>query len=158
MVCTPTTVGVTCSVALPATSVTAVPPFREIVVVPTVSLKLTAPAGTVAGVVVSLTTAVSVAVCPATTATGFTVKVVDVVSVLLKEVPVTETCWVLPATLSALSVTVIPALRLPTDCGVNCTDTSHDVPDNRDVVEVHRFVSAVFAEIEEHTSELQSPA
>jgi hypothetical protein len=41
---------------------------------------------------------------------------------------------------------MIPALRLPADSGVNCTDTSQDVLDNRDVVEVHGFVAAVFAE------------
>ena len=56
--------------------------------------------------------------------------------------PLTETCCVLPATSSVLLVTVMPALRLRTDCGVKTTDTSHGVPAESDVDNVHGFVCA----------------
>ena len=82
-----------------------------------------------------------VTVCPLFKVVGTIATAVVVVSPELKEVPLTETCCVLPATLSVLLVTVMPALRLPTDCGVKTTDTSHGVPAESDVDNVHGFVS-----------------
>jgi hypothetical protein len=76
IVCTPITVGVTCNLAVPETSGTAAPLFRETTVEPTVSVKLTLPVGTVAGVVVSLTVAVSVTGWPTVTGLGKALTVV----------------------------------------------------------------------------------
>jgi hypothetical protein len=55
-------------------------------------------------------------------------------------------CCVLEATFSVLLVTIIPALKLPTDCGVKFTDTSQTVPAESEVDEVHRFVSPALLE------------
>jgi hypothetical protein len=52
---------------------------------------------------------------------------------------------VLPETLSVSFVTVIPALKLPTDCGVNWTDTSQLKPGKSDVDEVQGLMSAELA-------------
>ena len=91
------------------------------------------------------TVAVIVTVCPAVTDDGFTDTVVAVVSPGLKLVPLTETCCVLPATLRVLFVTVMPALRLPTDCGVKFTETSQTVPADSEVDEPHGFASPPFS-------------
>ena len=77
---------------------------------------------------------------------GDTVTVVVVLRTELNPVPLTETCSVLPLTLSELLVTVMPALRLPIDCGVNRTDTSQFVPGESEVDEVQGFSSPVLAE------------
>ena len=112
-----------------------------VMVEPTVSIKVTEPVGIVDVCVRSDTVAVNVAVCPLTRVAGLIVAAVAVVSPALNDVPLTETCWVLPATLSTLSVTVMPALKLPTDCGVKVTDTSQRVPAKSKMDEVHGLVS-----------------
>jgi len=71
---------------------------------------------------------------------GDTVTVV-VVGIGLNAVPLTETCSVLPGTLSVLFVTAMPALRLPPDCGVNSTDTSQFKPSASDVDKMQGFSS-----------------
>lgn len=73
--------------------------------------------------------------------TGDTVTVVVVLRTEPNPVPLTETCSVLPLTLSELLIAVMPALRLPIDCGVNKTDTSQFVPGESDVDEVQGFSS-----------------
>ena len=95
---------------------------------------------------VSATVAVMVAVWPAVSEEGLMVTVVDVVSPALIAVPLTETCWVLPATFRVLSVTVIPALRVPAVCGVKFTATLQAAPARSDMDEVQGLVSAELLE------------
>ena len=143
--CEPAPLSVTpVSTALPAERLTALPPFSDVVVDPSVSLKMTGPVGTVevCPAVVSVTVAVIVTGCPMFAGEIFDVTATDVVSPGFRPVPLTETCCALPATLRVLFVTVIPALKLPTDCGTNVTETSQTVPLERDVEEVHGFASA----------------
>jgi hypothetical protein len=146
MVCEPIPLNTTpVSAAVPALKFTGAPPFRDIAVDPTVSVKDTAPVGTVDvwPAAVSDTVAVIVAVAPFSNDVGLTTTAVEVVSPGVKPVPLTETACVLLATLSVLFVSVIPALRLPTDCGVNCTDTLQTVPEVSEVAERHWLVDPV---------------
>ena len=61
-------------------------------------------------------------------------------------VPLTATFSAALLPLRLLLVTVMLALRLPTDCGVNSTETSHTSPAASDVPSAHRFVSPEFSE------------
>src|SRR5579863_8107891 len=61
-------------------------------------------------------------------------------------VPLTATFSVALLRLRLLLVTVMPALRLPADRGVNSTETSHTSPTASAVPSTHRFVSPEFSE------------
>src|ERR1700677_4306727 len=110
---------------------------------PTVSMKLTEPVGEfeVWPVAVSVTVAVIVTDWPLITEAGLAATVVAVLSLTFRPVPLTETCSVLPVTLRVLLVTLMPAIRLPADCGVKFTETSHNVPGDNEVEEVQGLVS-----------------
>jgi hypothetical protein len=62
-----------------------------------------------------------------------------------KPLPLTATLCVAALALRWLSVTATLALRLPAECGVNITETSHPSPGSREVLDVHRFVSELFS-------------
>ena len=149
MVCEPAVPSFTpVSVAMPPLSVTGVPLLSDIDVEPTVSRKLTAPVGMVdeCPVAVSLTVAVNVSGCPMAAEVGLMETAVAVVAALIMPVPLTRISCVVPVTLSALLVTVMPALRLPADCGVNCTETLHAVPDVNEVLNRHWLLLPVGSE------------
>ena len=77
---------------------------------------------------------------------GVTTTAVKVASAVCMPVPLTEICCVLLGTFRVLFVTVMPALRLPADCGVNCTDTLHARPTVKEVLERHWLVLPVGCE------------
>src|ERR1700721_1008444 len=110
--------------AVPPLRLTAEPLLRLVIVVPAVSVNVTEPVAVVDEWVVSDTVAGMAAGWPLTNEVGLMVTEVVVLSPGLVPVPLAETCCVLPATLSVLFVTVIPALMLPTDCGTKLTATS----------------------------------
>jgi hypothetical protein len=150
MVCVPVALKVTpARTALPVPlNVTALPLFRDVVLLPTVSVNVTPPVGIVVvwPVAVSVTIAVSETAAPVFTTVGVAATATAVESAALNPVPLTATCCVELATFRLLSVNVTLALKLPAVCGVNFKPTSHAVPAARDVVEVHRLVSLVLFE------------
>jgi hypothetical protein len=77
---------------------------------------------------------------------GVAETIVAVVSPAIKPVPPTETVWVEALTFSVLLATTMPALRLPTDCGVNCSETLHGMPLFSDVLSRHWLVLLVGCE------------
>ena len=89
MVCVPVPLNVTLGkVATPDVRLTGVPPFRLIVVEPTVSVKVAVPVGVVPGLVESVSVAVIVTAWPAVTALGLTNTAVAVVSGIGTATPV----------------------------------------------------------------------
>jgi hypothetical protein len=81
MVCVPEPLNATFDkAATPNTRLTGKPPFRFVVVEPTVSVKVTVPAGVVPLLVVSVTVAVIVTDWAAVTAPGLTATTIEVAS------------------------------------------------------------------------------
>src|ERR1700677_128296 len=150
MVCVPVVLKVTpAGTALPVPfNVTALPLFSDVVLPPAGSVKATPPVGIVevCPVAVSETLAVSDTAVPVFATVGVAATASTVVSAELTPKPLPDTCCVELATFRVLSVTVMPALKPPTACGVKFTATSQTVPAARDVVEVHRLVSPVLLE------------
>ena len=119
------------------------PSFNDVILDPTVSVKVTWPVGTVEALpaVVSVTVAVRVEVWPIVIGDGFMETAVAVVSGGPAARPLSVTCCVALARLRALVRRVRLALRLPATWGVNSIETSQAVPADSFVADVQRLGS-----------------